>query len=60
MPFTMQPMMHNDRVAPVRRIGLFDDLAIGTARVCASGTDRHTGILSGGADPHRSARAMGF
>ncbi len=60
MPFTMQPMVQNDLVAPVRRIGLFDDLSIGAAGVCAIGTDRQTGILSGGADPHRSARAMGF
>jgi gamma-glutamyltranspeptidase / glutathione hydrolase len=31
-----------------------------TAGVCAIVADRETGILSGGADPRRAARAMGW
>ncbi|RWK46665.1 MAG: gamma-glutamyltransferase family protein [Mesorhizobium sp.] len=36
------------------------DISLGTAGVCAVVADRKTGILYGGADPRRSARAMGW
>ena len=36
------------------------DLSISTAGVCAIVADREHGILYGGADPRRSARAMGW
>jgi gamma-glutamyltranspeptidase/glutathione hydrolase len=36
------------------------DLSIGTAGVCAIAADREAGILYGGADPRRAARAMGW
>jgi gamma-glutamyltranspeptidase/glutathione hydrolase len=36
------------------------ELSIGTAGVCAIVADRETGILYGGADPRRAARAMGW
>jgi gamma-glutamyltranspeptidase/glutathione hydrolase len=36
------------------------DLSISTAGVCAIVADRERGILYGGADPRRSARAMGW
>jgi gamma-glutamyltranspeptidase/glutathione hydrolase len=36
------------------------DLSISTAGVCAIVADRETGILHGGADPRRAARAMGW
>jgi gamma-glutamyltranspeptidase/glutathione hydrolase len=36
------------------------DLSIATAGVCAIVADRETGILYGGADPRRAARAMGW
>jgi len=36
------------------------DLSIATAGVCAVAADRDSGILSGGADPRRAARAMGW
>jgi gamma-glutamyltranspeptidase/glutathione hydrolase len=36
------------------------DLSIGTAGVCAIVADREAGILHGGADPRRAARAMGW
>jgi gamma-glutamyltranspeptidase/glutathione hydrolase len=36
------------------------DLSIGTAGVCAIVADREAGILYGGADPRRAARAMGW
>lgn len=69
MPFTMQPMVQAHRymvsaahylATEARQIVMLDDLSIGTAGVCAISADRETGILSGGADPCRSARAMGF
>jgi gamma-glutamyltranspeptidase/glutathione hydrolase len=36
------------------------DLSINTAGVCAIVADREAGVLYGGADPRRAARAMGF
>jgi gamma-glutamyltranspeptidase/glutathione hydrolase len=36
------------------------DLSIATAGVCAIVADREAGILYGGADPRRAARAMGW
>ena len=36
------------------------DLSIATAGVCTLVADRETGILYGGADPRRAARAMGW
>jgi gamma-glutamyltranspeptidase/glutathione hydrolase len=36
------------------------DLSIATAGVCSVVADRDTGILYGGADPRRAARAMGW
>ena len=36
------------------------DLSLGTAGVCAIVADREAGILYGGADPRRAARAMGW
>jgi gamma-glutamyltranspeptidase/glutathione hydrolase len=36
------------------------DLSIATAGVCAAVADRDAGILYGGADPRRAARAMGW
>lgn len=36
------------------------DLSIATAGVCAISADREAGILYGGADPRRAARAMGW
>jgi gamma-glutamyltranspeptidase/glutathione hydrolase len=36
------------------------DLSIGTAGVCAVVADRDAGVLYGGADPRRAARAMGW
>jgi len=41
-------------------IEALDDLSVGTAGVCAISADLATGLLSGGADPRRSGRAMGF
>ena len=42
------------------RIEWLPDLSIGTAGVCAIVADRETGVLYGGADPRRAARAMGW
>ena len=36
------------------------DLSVETAGVCTIVADRETGVLYGGADPRRSARAMGW
>lgn len=36
------------------------DLSLGTAGVCAIVADREAGVLYGGADPRRAARAMGW
>jgi gamma-glutamyltranspeptidase/glutathione hydrolase len=36
------------------------DLSIATAGVCAIIADRRAGVLYGGADPRRAARAMGW
>jgi gamma-glutamyltranspeptidase/glutathione hydrolase len=36
------------------------ELSIGVAGVCAISADRSTGLLSGGADPRRAGRAMGW
>ena len=36
------------------------DLSLGTAGVCAAVADRDAGVLYGGADPRRAARAMGW
>jgi gamma-glutamyltranspeptidase/glutathione hydrolase len=36
------------------------DLSLGTAGVCAAVIDRDAGVLYGGADPRRAARAMGW
>jgi gamma-glutamyltranspeptidase / glutathione hydrolase len=42
------------------RVEWLPDLSMNTAGVCAIVADRETGILSGGADPRRAARAMGW
>jgi gamma-glutamyltranspeptidase/glutathione hydrolase len=42
------------------RIEWLPDQSIGTAGVCSIVADRETGILYGGADPRRHARAMGW
>jgi gamma-glutamyltranspeptidase/glutathione hydrolase len=42
------------------RIEWLPELSIGTAGVCAVTADRDTGLLCGGADPRRAARAMGW
>jgi gamma-glutamyltranspeptidase/glutathione hydrolase len=42
------------------RVQWLPDLSIGTAGVCAISGDLQRGILSGGADPRRAARAMGW
>lgn len=41
-------------------IEVLEDLSIGTSGVCAISANLETGLLSGGADPRRAARAMGF
>ena len=41
------------------RVEWLPDLSIGTAGVCAIVADRELGVLYGGADPRRAARAMG-
>lgn len=52
--------VQDDLAGRGHQIEVLDDLSVGTAGVCAISADRTTGILSGGADPRRSARAMGF
>jgi gamma-glutamyltranspeptidase/glutathione hydrolase len=42
------------------RVQWLPDLSISTAGVCAIVADREAGILYGGADPRRAARAMGW
>jgi len=42
------------------RVSWLPPLSLGTAGVCSISADRKTGILSGGADPRRHARAMGW
>lgn len=42
------------------RVEWLPDLSIGTAGVCAIVADREAGMLHGGADPRRAARAMGW
>jgi len=42
------------------RVEWLPDLSIGTAGVCAISADLGRGILYGGADPRRAARAMGW
>jgi gamma-glutamyltranspeptidase/glutathione hydrolase len=42
------------------RVEWLPDLSIGTAGVCAIVADREAGVLHGGADPRRAARAMGW
>jgi len=42
------------------RIEWLPELSIGTAGVCAIAADREQGVLHGGADPRRAARAMGW
>jgi gamma-glutamyltranspeptidase/glutathione hydrolase len=42
------------------RVQWLPDLSIGTAGVCAISADLQAGILYGGADPRRAARAMGW
>jgi gamma-glutamyltranspeptidase/glutathione hydrolase len=42
------------------RVQWLPDLSIGTAGVCAISADLERGILYGGADPRRAARAMGW
>jgi gamma-glutamyltranspeptidase / glutathione hydrolase len=42
------------------RIEWLPDLSINTAGVCAIVANRETGVLYGGADPRRAARAMGW
>ena len=42
------------------RVEWLPELSIGTAGVCAISGDLGRGILYGGADPRRAARAMGW
>lgn len=42
------------------RVQWLPDLSIGTAGVCAISANLQTGILCGGADPRRAARAIGW
>jgi gamma-glutamyltranspeptidase/glutathione hydrolase len=42
------------------RVQWLPDLSISTAGVCAIVADRAAGVLCGGADPRRAARAMGW
>ena len=42
------------------RVEWLPDLSIGTAGVCAIAADRERGVLCGGADPRRAARAIGW
>jgi gamma-glutamyltranspeptidase len=42
------------------RVEWLPDLSIGAAGVCAIVADREAGVLHGGADPRRAARAMGW
>lgn len=42
------------------RVEWLPDLSLGTAGVCTVIADRETGVLCGGADPRRAARAMGW
>jgi gamma-glutamyltranspeptidase/glutathione hydrolase len=42
------------------RVEWLPDLSIGTAGVCAISANLQTGILYGGADPRRAARAIGW
>jgi gamma-glutamyltranspeptidase/glutathione hydrolase len=42
------------------RVQWLPDLSIATAGVCAVAADRASGVLYGGADPRRAARAMGW
>jgi gamma-glutamyltranspeptidase / glutathione hydrolase len=42
------------------RVQWLPDLSIGTAGVCAISANLQTGILYGGADPRRAARAIGW
>jgi gamma-glutamyltranspeptidase/glutathione hydrolase len=42
------------------RVEWLSDLSISTGGVCAIVADREAGILHGGADPRRAARAMGW
>ena len=42
------------------RVEWLPDLSIATAGVCAVSADREHGVLYGGADPRRAARAMGW
>jgi len=42
------------------RVQWLPDLSIGTAGVCAIAADSQRGVLYGGADPRRAARAMGW
>ena len=42
------------------RVQWLPDLSIGTAGVCAVSADLRAGVLYGGADPRRAARAMGW
>jgi gamma-glutamyltranspeptidase/glutathione hydrolase len=42
------------------RVQWLPDLSVGTAGVCAVSADLGDGILFGGADPRRAARAMGW
>jgi gamma-glutamyltranspeptidase/glutathione hydrolase len=42
------------------RVQWLADLSLGTAGVCAIVADHEAGVLHGGADPRRAARAMGW
>src|SRR4029453_2517039 len=42
------------------RVEWLPELSMGTAGVCAIVADREAGVLYGGADPRRAARAMGW
>jgi gamma-glutamyltranspeptidase / glutathione hydrolase len=52
---------HGDALAARgHRVQWLPELSIGTAGVCAISANLQTGILYGGADPRRAARAIGW
>ena len=50
----------NALAARGHKVEWLPELSIGTAGVCAIVADREAGVLYGGADPRRAARAMGW
>ncbi|HKK30891.1 MAG TPA: gamma-glutamyltransferase family protein [Alphaproteobacteria bacterium] len=56
----IEPKVRDDLAGRGHEIEVLDDIATGAAGVCAISANLETGLLSGGADPRRAARAMGF